>query len=173
LAKMVKTAVDYNDGPIAFRYPRGSGIGIEFPTKIDKIPIGKGRTIVKGNEVLIISFGSILKECMAAAESLNTLNIHPTVIDARFAKPLDIDLLKNNIKSHKYILTVEEGSIGGFSAQVTKLIQDLGLYKNLVYKNLMMPDKFIDHDTQANQLIEAGLDSKNIVKNIQEMIDDD
>ena len=173
LARMVKTAVDYNDGPIAFRYPRGSGTGIEFPTKIDKIPIGKGRTVVKGNEVLIISFGSILKECMAAVESLNTLNIQPTVIDARFAKPLDIDLLKNNIKSHKYILTVEEGSIGGFSAQVTKLIQDLGLYKNLVYKNLMMPDKFIDHDTQANQLIEAGLDSKNIVKNIQEMIDDD
>ena len=119
LARMVKTAVDYNDGPIAFRYPRGSGTGIEFPTKIDKIPIGKGRTVVKGNEVLIISFGSILKEGMAAVESLNTLNIQPTVIDARFAKPLDIDLLKNNIKSHKYILTVEEGSIGGFSAQVT------------------------------------------------------
>ena len=97
LAKMVKTAVDYNDGPIAFRYPRGSGIGIEFPTKIDKIPIGKGRIVVKGNEVLIISFGSILKECMAAVESLNTLNIQPTVIDARFSKPLDVDLLKNNI----------------------------------------------------------------------------
>ncbi len=173
LARMVKTAVDYNDGPIAFRYPRGNGIGVEFPTTIDKIPIGKGRIVVKGNEVLIISFGSILKECVAAVETLNKLNIQPTLIDARFAKPLDTDLLKNNIKSHKYILTVEEGSIGGFSAQVTKLIQDLGFYKNIVYKNLMMPDKFIDHDTQANQLVEAGLDSTNIVKNIQEMIDED
>ena len=172
LARMVKTAVDYNDGPIAFRYPRGNGIGVEFPNNINKIPIGKGRMIVKGNEVLIISFGSILKECMEAIEALNKINIYPTLIDARFAKPLDTDLLQDNIKSHKYILTVEEGSIGGFSAQVTKFIQDLGLYKNLNYKNLMMPDKFIDHDTQANQLKEAGLDSTSIVKNIQQMIDD-
>ena len=172
LARMVKTAVDYNDGPIAFRYPRGNGIGVEFPNNINKIPIGKGRMIAKGNEVLIISFGSILKECMEAIESLNKINIYPTLIDARFAKPLDTDLLQDNIKSHKYILTVEEGSIGGFSAQVTKFIQDLGLYKNLDYKNLMMPDKFIDHDTQANQLKEAGLDSTSIVKNIQRMIDD-
>ena len=109
---------------------------------------------------------------MEAVEALNKINVYPTLIDARFAKPLDTDLLQDNIRSHKYILTVEEGSIGGFSAQVTKFIQDLGLYKNLDYKNLMMPDKFIDHDTQANQLKEAGLDSTSIVKNIQQMIDD-
>ena len=171
LARMVKTSANHNSGPIAFRYPRGSVTGIDFPNIIKPIELGKARLISKGEDVLIISYGTILKECLIARELLQTDNIIPTLIDARFAKPLDREMLTNQILSHKYVLTVEEGSVGGFSAQVTKMIQDEGLLRNILdYKNILLPDIFIDHDSQANQIIASGLDAKNIHKTIIEMI---
>ncbi|MEC8452503.1 MAG: 1-deoxy-D-xylulose-5-phosphate synthase [Pseudomonadota bacterium] len=171
LARMVKTSANHNSGPIAFRYPRGSVTGIDFPNIIKPIELGKARLISKGEDVLIISYGTILKECLIARELLQTDNIIPTLIDARFAKPLDREMLINQILSHKYVLTVEEGSVGGFSAQVTKMIQDEGLLRNILdYKNILLPDIFIDHDSQANQIIASGLDAKNIHKTIIEML---
>jgi len=171
LARMVKTSANYNSGPIAFRYPRGSVTGIDFPNIIKPIKLGQARLISEGEDVLIISYGTILKECLIARELLQTDNIIPTLIDARFAKPLDREMLTNQILSHKYVLTVEEGSVGGFSAQVTKMIQDEGLLRNILdYKNILLPDIFIDHDSQANQIIASGLDAKNIHKTIIEML---
>ncbi len=171
LARMVKTSANHNSGPIAFRYPRGSVTGIDFPNIIKPIKLGQARLISKGEDVLIISYGTILKECIIARELLQSDNIIPTLIDARFAKPLDREMLTNQILSHKYVLTVEEGSVGGFSAQVTKMIQDEGLLRNILdYKNILLPDIFIDHDSQANQIIASGLDAKNIHKTIIEML---
>ena len=171
LARMVKTSANHNSGPIAFRYPRGSVTGIDFPNIIKPIKLGQARLISKGEDVLIISYGTILKECLIARDLLHSDNIIPTLIDARFAKPLDREMLTNQILSHKYVLTVEEGSVGGFSAQVTKMIQDEGLLRNILdYKNILLPDIFIDHDSQANQIIASGLDAKNIHKTIIEML---
>ena len=171
LARMVKTSANHNSGPIAFRYPRGSVTGIDFPNIIKPIKLGQARLISKGEDVLIISYGTILKECLIARDLLQSDNIIPTLIDARFAKPLDREMLTNQILSHKYVLTVEEGSVGGFSAQVTKMIQDQGLFRNILdYKNILLPDIFIDHDSQANQIIASGLDAKNIHKTIIEML---
>ena len=171
LARMVKTSANHNSGPIAFRYPRGSVTGIDFPNIIKPIKLGQARLISKGEDVLIISYGTILKECIIARELLQSDNIIPTLIDARLAKPLAREMLTNQILSHKYVLTVEEGSVGGFSAQVTKMIQDEGLLRNILdYKNILLPDIFIDHDSQANQIIASGLDAKNIHKTIIEML---
>ena len=171
LARMVKTSANYNSGPIAFRYPRGSVTGIDFPNIIKPIKLGQARLISEGEDVLIISYGTILKECLIARDLLHSDNIIPTLIDARFAKPLDREMLTNQILSHKYVLTVEEGSVGGFSAQVTKMMQDEGLLRNILdYKNILLPDIFIDHDSQANQIIASGLDAKNIHKTIIEML---
>ncbi len=171
LARMVKTSANHNSGPIAFRYPRGSVTGMDFPNIIKPIKLGQARLISKGEDVLIISYGTILKECIIAKDLLQSDNIIPTLIDARFAKPLDREMLTNQILSHKYVLTVEEGSVGGFSAQVTKMIQDEGLLKKILdYKNILLPDIFIDHDSQANQIITSGLDAKNIHKTIIEML---
>ena len=171
LARMVKTSVNHDSGPIAFRYPRGGVTGIDFPDIIEPIKLGQAQLISRGEDVLIISYGTILKECKIARDLLQSDGITPTLIDARFAKPLDRETLTNNILSHRYVLTIEEGSVGGFSAQVTKMIQDEGLLKNISdYKNILLPDIFIDHDTQANQIITSGLDAKNIYKTIKEML---
>ena len=171
LARMVKTSVNHDSGPIAFRYPRGGVTGIDFPDIIEPIKLGQAQLISRGTDVLIISYGTILKECKIARDLLQSDGISPTLIDARFAKPLDRETLTNNILSHRYVLTIEEGSVGGFSAQVTKMIQDEGLLKNISdYKNILLPDTFIDHDTQANQIITSGLDAKNIYKTIKEML---
>ncbi len=171
LARMVKTSVNHDSGPIAFRYPRGGVTGIDFPDIIEPIKLGQAQLISRGEDVLIISYGTILKECKIARDLLKSDGITPTLIDARFAKPLDRETLANNILSHRYVLTIEEGSVGGFSAQVTKMIQDEGLLKNISdYKNILLPDTFIDHDTQANQIITSGLDAKNIYKTIKEML---
>ena len=173
LARMIKTSVDYNSGPIAFRYPRGTGIGIDIPEKIDPIKIGKARIVNNGKDVLILSFGSILKECNSALEKLNKENINPTLIDARFAKPLDEDLISNLLLTHKYLVTIEEGAIGGFSSQITNYLQFNNSLSNLLkYKNLILPDRFIDHDTQSNQIKLSGLDAETIFLTVKELFND-
>ena len=173
LARMVKTAANFNEGPIAFRYPRGNGIGIDIPEDLKPIEIGKARLIEEGSDLVILSYGTIFKECEGAVEALNKDKIFPTFIDARFAKPLDTQIISKYIKSHKFILTVEEGVIGGFSAQVSAYLQSNKDYyiNNIKYKNITLPDRFIDQDTQANQIGLSGLDSEMIYRAAKDLMD--
>tara|TARA_B100001093_G_scaffold147191_1_gene139928 strand:- start:1361 stop:3250 length:1890 start_codon:yes stop_codon:yes gene_type:complete len=172
LARMVKTAANFNEGPIAFRYPRGNGIGIDIPEDLKLIEIGKARLIEEGSDLVILSYGTIFKECEGAVEALNKDKIFPTFIDARFAKPLDTQIISKYIKSHKFILTVEEGVIGGFSAQVSAYLQsNKDFYiNNIKYKNITLPDRFIDQDTQANQIGLSGLDSEMIYRAAKDLM---
>ena len=172
LARMVKTAANFNEGPIAFRYPRGNGIGIDIPEDLKPIEIGKARLIEEGSDLVILSYGTIFKECEGAVEALNKDKIFPTFIDARFAKPLDTQIISKYIKSHKFILTVEEGVIGGFSAQVSAYLQSNKDYyiNNIKYKNITLPDRFIDQDTQANQIGVSGLDSEMIYRAAKDLM---
>ena len=172
LARMVKTAANFNEGPIAFRYPRGNGIGIDIPEDLKLIEIGKARLIEEGSDLVILSYGTIFKECEGAVEALNKDKIFPTFIDARFAKPLDTQIISKYIKSHKFILTVEEGVIGGFSAQVSAYLQSNKDYyiNNIKYKNITLPDRFIDQDTQANQIGLSGLDSEMIYRAAKDLM---
>ena len=172
LARMVKTAANFNEGPIAFRYPRGNGIGIDIPEDLKPIEIGKARLIEEGSDLVILSYGTIFKECEGAVEALNKDKIFPTFIDARFAKPLDTQIISKYIKSHKFILTVEEGVIGGFSAQVSAYLQSNKDYyiNNIKYKNITLPDRFIDQDTQANQIGLSGLDSEMIYRAAKDLM---
>ena len=172
LARMVKTAANFNEGPIAFRYPRGNGIGIDIPEDLKLIEIGKARLIEEGSDLVILSYGTIFKECEGAVEALNKDKIFPTFIDARFAKPLDTQIISKYIKSHKFILTVEEGVIGGFSAQVSAYLQSNKDYyiNNIKYKNITLPDRFIDQDTQTNQIGLSGLDSEMIYRVAKDLI---
>lgn len=172
LARMVKTAANFNEGPIAFRYPRGNGVGIDIPEDLKPIEIGKARLIEEGSDLVILSYGTIFKECEGAVEALNKDKIFPTFIDARFAKPLDTQIISKYIKSHKFILTVEEGVIGGFSAQVSAYLQSNKDYyiNNIKYKNITLPDRFIDQDTQANQIGLSGLDSEMIYRAAKDLM---
>jgi 1-deoxy-D-xylulose-5-phosphate synthase len=172
LARMVKTAANYNEGPIAFRYPRGNGIGIDISDDLEPIEIGKAQLIEEGRDLIILSYGTIFKECVGAVEALNKEKIFPTFIDARFAKPLDTEIISKYIQTHKLILTVEEGVIGGFSAQVNAYLQSSKYYyiNNIKCKNITLPDRFIDQDTQANQIGFSGLDSEMIYKAAKELI---
>jgi 1-deoxy-D-xylulose-5-phosphate synthase len=172
LARMVKTAANFNEGPIAFRYPRGNGVGIDIPEDLKPIEIGKARLIEEGSDLVILSYGTIFKECEGAVEALNKDKIFPTFIDARFAKPLDTQIISKYIKSHKFILTVEEGVIGGFSAQVSAYLQSNKDYyiNNIKYKNITLPDRFIDQDTQTNQIGLSGLDSEMIYRVAKDLI---
>ena len=172
LARMVKTAANFNEGPIAFRYPRGNGIGIDIPEDLKLIEIGKARLIEEGSDLVILSYGTIFKECEGAVEALNKDKIYPTFIDARFAKPLDTEIISKYIKSHKFIITVEEGVIGGFAAQVSAYLQSNKDYyiNNIKYKNITLPDRFIDQDTQANQIGLSGLDSEMIYRAAKDLM---
>ena len=145
LVHMVATAVAYSDGPIAFRYPRGEGVGGDLPSEGIPIPIGEGRVIQEGGRVAILSFGAHLKEAIDASEELEQLGISVTIADARFAKPLDIDLIKILAENHELLITLEEGSIGGFGSHVVDwLLKNNLINNNLKVKSLFLPDRFID-----------------------------
>ena len=163
LVHMVATAAAFDAGPIAFRYPRGEGTGIQLPDKGEVLEIGKGRIMREGTKLGVISYGTRLADCMAAAELLDKRGISSTVVDARFAKPLDEELILKVAKSHEALITVEEGSIGGFAAQVMGLLASRGVFDTgLRYRPMHMPDLFIAHDTPANQVAQAGLDARTI-----------
>ena len=172
LVRMINTSVDINDRPTAFRYPRGTGIGIELPSIDEKLEIGKGKIILEGKKLAILSFGARLNECLNAAENLKKKGINITVVDARFAKPLDENLIWQLATDHDAIITIEEGSIGGFGSHVTQFLSEKNLLdKDLKFRSMIFPDKFIDQDKPDLMYKIAGLDSKSIEAKILDTLD--
>ena len=171
LVKMINTSVDINDKPSAFRYPRGNGVGVELPNINEKLEIGKGRVIKEGKNVALINFGSRLNECLIARENLLKKGINITIVDARFAKPLDEKLIWQVANDHNAVITIEEGSIGGFGSHVAQLLNEKNLLdNNLKYRSMFLPDRFIDHDKPDIMYKYAGLDSSNIESKILDTI---
>lgn len=171
LRHMVATAVAIDDRPSAFRFPRGDGVGVELPEIGTVLEIGKGRIVKEGTSVALLSLGTRLAECLKAAEVLKSHGLTTTVADARFAKPVDTDLILRLAREHEVLITIEEGSIGGFSAQVLQTLSDNGaLDKGLKVRCMMLPDLFQDHDSPAAMYAQAGLDAKGIVVKVFEAL---
>jgi len=166
LTHMVATAAAYDDGPCALRYPRGEGTGVEIPEEGQVLEIGKGRIIQEGTDVALLSYGTRLEECKMAAELLAQDNISVTIADARFAKPLDEDLIRDLANNHKTLITIEEGSIGGFGSYVLEFLARDGLLDggNLKVRTMHLPDLFQDQDSPNLQYEQAQLTAKDIVK---------
>ena len=163
LVHMVATAADHNDGPIAFRYPRGDGVGVELPSRGVPLEIGKGRMIRQGARVAILSFGTHLAEVVQAAELLALRGLSPTIADARFAKPLDRDLILELARTHEALITIEEGSIGGFGSHVAHLLAEEGVFDTgLKFRSMVLPDTFIDHASPEAMYRAAGMDAAQI-----------
>ena len=167
LVRMINTSVDINDRPCAFRYPRGNGTGVELPSIDEKLEIGKGRVVREGKQVCIVSLGTRLEECKIAANNLESKGITTTIVDARFAKPLDEELILRCARQHQMMITIEEGSIGGFGSHVAHLLAEKGIFdKGLKFRSLMLPDIFIDQDTPEKMYDVAGLNAKQIAEKI-------
>ena len=170
LVRMINTAAHINDRPSAFRYPRGNGYGVELPSIKETIEIGKARIIQEGKQVCLLSLGTRLEECKIAANELKNKGISTTVIDARFAKPLDEKLILKSAKNHEVIITIEEGSIGGFGSHVANLLAEHGVFdKGLKFRSMILPDVFIDQDTPERMYDVAGLNAKHIVQKVLEV----
>lgn len=171
LVHMVATAAAYDGGPIAFRFPRGEGTGIEMPERGVPLEIGKGRMIAEGKRVAILSFGTRLSEVMKARESLLARGINPTVADARFAKPLDRDLILRLAADHEALITVEEGAIGGFGSHVSQLLADEGVFDHgLKFRSMVFPDTFIDHDDPAIMYGNAAMNAPDIEAKVMKVL---
>ena len=171
LVKMINTTVDINDRPSAFRYPRGIGIGMELPDITEKLVIGKGRIIREGKKVAMLNFGTRLKECLIAEENLKKKGIDLTVVDARFAKPLDENLIWQIATNHEAIITIEEGAIGGFGSHVNFFLNEKNLLdNNLKFRSMILPDKFIDHNKPEEMYKDAGLDARSIELKVLEAL---
>jgi 1-deoxy-D-xylulose-5-phosphate synthase len=167
LKHMVRTAAAYDDGPISFRYPRGEGVGVDLPERGDILEIGKGRVMKQGAKVALLSFGTRLAECLLAAEDLDAAGLSTTVADARFAKPLDHDLIRQLARHHEIVLTVEEGAAGGFGSQVMHFLANDGLLDNgLKIRSLVLPDLWMDQAKPEVMYAKAGLDRAGIVKTV-------
>ena len=171
LVHMVKTAAEYNEGPIAFRYPRGEGVGVELPNAAEILEIGKGRIINNGSKVAILCFGARLKEVLKASELLRPMGFDITVADARFAKPLDHNLIELLCSEHEVLITVEEGAIGGFGSHVAQYAAERGLLDNgLKFRSMFLPDIFIDQASQSDMYNVAELNAEHIVSKVLETI---
>jgi 1-deoxy-D-xylulose-5-phosphate synthase len=171
LMNMVATAAAHNDGPIAFRYPRGEGMGVDLPRKGTPLEIGKGRMIRQGSRVAILSFGTRLGEVLKAAESLAAKGLTPTIADARFAKPLDRELILRLAQDHEALITVEEGAIGGFGSHVAQLLADEGVFdRGLKYRSMVLPDTFIDHASPEAMYRAAGMNAPEIEAKVLEVL---
>ena len=171
LVKMINTAVKINDRPCAFRYPRGNGVGIELPNISEILEIGKGRVIRQGKQAAILCLGTRLEECKKAAEILSLKGIELTIVDARFAKPLDEKIIMEVATSHEAVITIEEGSIGGFGSHVAQLLSDRGVFdKGLKFRSMFLPDLFLDQDTPDAMYKKAGLDCDSIVEKIETVL---
>ena len=171
LVKMISTSVDINDRPSAFRYPRGVGIGTELPSIDVKLEIGKGRVIQEGKKLAIINFGARLNECLNASENLKKKGVNISIVDARFAKPLDENLIWQIATNHESIITIEEGSIGGFGSHVAKFLSEKNLLDTgLKFRSMILPDKFIDQDKPELMYKIAGLDSKAIEDKVMDLL---
>ena len=174
LVHMVATQVALNDCPSALRYPRGEGVGVEMPAEGKPLEIGKGRIVREGSKIAILSLGTRLSEALKAAEELASFGLSTTVADARFAKPLDTDLVLRLAAEHEVLITIEEGAIGGFAAQVFQTLSDNGaLDRGLKIRAMVLPDVFIDQDSPNAMYAKAGLDTKGIVKKVFEALGKD
>ena len=169
--KMINTSVHINDKPSAIRYPRGTGVGLELPSIDETLEIGKGRVIQNGKQVCILSLGTRLEECKIAAEELKIKGINPTIIDARFAKPLDQELILKCAREHDLMITIEEGSIGGFGSHVKNLLAEKGIFdKGLKFRSMTLPDIFIEQDDPKKMYDVAGLNASQISKKIHDVL---
>ncbi|AUW41044.1 1-deoxy-D-xylulose-5-phosphate synthase [Rhizobium leguminosarum] len=167
LKHMVRTAVAYDGGPISFRYPRGEGVGVDMPARGEILQIGKGRIVKEGTKVALLSFGTRLADCLLAAEDLDAAGLSTTVADARFAKPLDHDLIRQLARHHEMVITVEEGAIGGFGSHVMHFLATEGLLDNgLKLRSLVMPDIWMEQAKPEAMNAHAGLDRAGIVSTV-------
>ena len=177
LMHMVATAAAYDVGPSAFRYPRGEGLGVELPMRGEILDIGKGRIIREGSKVALLSLGTRLAEALKAAEDLENYGVSTTVADARFAKPLDRELLRQLATNHEILITLEEGSIGGFGSQVFQALSDDGLLDGLrgafKFRSLTLPDVYLDHDKHELMIARAKLDARSIAAKALELLGDE
>lgn len=172
LVHMVATAAAYDDGPIAFRYPRGEGVGVDMPERGVPLPIGKGRIVKEGSRIALLSLGTRLAEALKAAEELEARGLSTTVADARFAKPLDEEMILKLARDHEVLVTVEEGSIGGFGSYVLQLLADKGALDRgtLKVRSMVLPDEYQDHDKPDRMYASAGLDAAGIVTKVFEAL---
>ena len=167
LKHMVRTAAAYDEGPISFRYPRGEGVGVELPVRGEILEIGKGRVLKQGSKVALLSFGTRLQDCLNAAEELDASGLSTTVADARFAKPLDTDLIRDLVRNHEVLITVEEGAAGGFAAQVLQYLATNGLLDGgLKIRPLVLPDTWMEQAKPETMYEKAGLDKAGIVRTV-------
>ncbi|PWB84554.1 MAG: 1-deoxy-D-xylulose-5-phosphate synthase [Methylocystaceae bacterium] len=177
LVHMVSTAAQFDEGPIAFRYPRGEGVGVELPERGQPLEIGRGRIVREGSKVALLSLGTRLADALAAAKELAGRGVSTTVADARFAKPIDRDLLRRLAAHHEVLITIEEGSIGGFGAQVFHALSEDGALDGVrgpfKFRSMILPDVYIDHDKQDMMLAKAGLDARAIVAKALEALGDE
>jgi len=175
LVHMVATQVTINDRPSAVRYPRGEGRGVELPEVGVPLPIGKGRVIRQGNKIALFSFGTRLAECEKAAEELAAHGLSTTIADARFMKPLDVDLLLKLARDHEILITIEEGAVGGFGSHVMQSLAEHGMLDSGMVKvrSMVLPDAFLDHDSPNAMYGRAGLDAKGIVAKVFETLGKD
>jgi 1-deoxy-D-xylulose-5-phosphate synthase len=171
LMHMVATATSINDRPSAFRFPRGSGVGVDLPERGTVLEIGKGRMIQQGSKVAILSFGARLQEVEKACEKLAAKGITPTIADARFAKPLDRDMILNLAANHEALITIEEGSVGGFGSHVMQLLSDEGVFDlGLKFRSMVLPDTFLDQDSPAKMYENAAMNAPEIEAKVLETL---
>ncbi|TMV94597.1 1-deoxy-D-xylulose-5-phosphate synthase [Thioclava sp. BHET1] len=171
LVHMVATAAAYDDGPIAFRYPRGEGMGVEMPEAGVPLEIGKGRIISEGKRVAILSYGTRLAEVLKAREALAARGIAPTIADARFAKPLDTELIDRLVAEHEAILCIEEGAVGGFGSHVAQYLSDAGVFDHgFKFRSMVLPDSFIDHASPEDMYRDAGMDAAHIEAKVLDLM---
>ena len=171
LCRMVATAAAHDEGPIAFRYPRGEGVGVDMPDDAQPLEIGKGRLIKAGKTVALLSFGTRLDEVRKAAEQLLARGIEPTIADARFAKPLDRDLILGLATDHEALITIEEGAVGGFGSHVAQLLADEGVFdRGLKFRSMVLPDVFIDQSSPADMYAVAGMNADQIAAKVLDVL---
>jgi 1-deoxy-D-xylulose-5-phosphate synthase len=171
LVHMVATAAAIDDRPSAFRYPRGDGLGVPMPIEGKPLEIGKGRVLREGNKIALLSFGARLGECLKASDELASYGLSATVADARFAKPLDTDLVLRLAREHEVLITIEEGAVGGFGSYVLQALSENGMLdRGLKVRTMVLPDMFIDQDSPAAMYAKAGLDAKGIVAKVFEAL---
>jgi 1-deoxy-D-xylulose-5-phosphate synthase len=174
LVHMVATAVAHDSGPIALRYPRGEGLGVDMPEFGVPLEIGKGRVLREGTRVALLSLGTRLGEALKAAEDLDARGLSTTVADARFAKPLDEDLILQLAREHEVLITLEEGSVGGFGSHVLQLLAERGaLDQGLKVRAMVLPDVYLDHDKPEKMYARAGLDASGIVAKVFDVLQRD
>ena len=171
LVHMLRTALAYDEGPSAFRFPRGEGVGVDLPERGEVLEIGRGRMIAEGNRVAILNFGTRLKEVREAAEALAQKGITPTIADARFAKPLDRDLILQLARHHEALITIEEGAVGGFGSHVAQLLAEEGLFDmGLKYRSMFLPDTFIDQASPEDMYAVAKMNAADIEAKVLDVL---